>query len=44
MRGKDDAHIDQQSFVEVCKQHGLAQLVTLADTTVALIRTVGGYK
>lgn len=27
MRGNDDAHIDQQAFVEVCKQHGLAQLV-----------------
>mmetsp|Transcript_22526 Transcript_22526/g.23205 ORF Transcript_22526/g.23205 Transcript_22526/m.23205 type:complete len:383 (+) Transcript_22526:3-1151(+) len=29
MRGNDDAHIDQQSFVEVCKQHGLAQLVDI---------------
>jgi hypothetical protein len=30
MRGKDDAHIGPQSFVEVCKQHGLAQLVGLS--------------
>ena len=27
MRGSDDDRIDKKSFVHVCKQHGLAQLV-----------------